>query len=169
MTVFSDVAKINRAFGNHKGRKGRKTGQYKLDQRFLNQVRNIAGDGTNGLQGEVKELYTAIAAGDIEGARDALGDIIVFAFGGFHILGANGDKDLKAITTSLYSRLVKDQDALDRTVAKYDALGVPTYTEGAFPTMAVKVKTTVIGTDGEEYVAGKFLKSIDYKKPVFQP
>lgn len=167
MTTFNDVAKINRAFGNPKGRKSKKTGELQLTERFQNVIKNIAGDGTNGLQGEVKELYKALAEGDVEEVRDALADIIVFAHGAQHALGVDGTKDLKAVTDSLYSRLVVDQTALDATIAKYAALGVQTYVEGEFPTKAVKVKETVIGTDGEEYVKGKFLKSIDYKKPVF--
>ncbi len=168
MTSFSDVAKINRAFGNPKGRKSKKTGQLQISERFINQVKNIAGDGSTGfLQGEIKELYEAIAKGDIEGIRDALCDAKVFIEGAQHILGVNGDKDMKAVTTSLYSRLIKDQATLDLTVAKYSALGVETYQEGKFPTMALKVMETVIGTDGEEYVKGKFLKAVGYSTPVF--
>jgi len=160
MSAFQDVATVNTAFGNPKGTPV-------ISERFVNLVRNIAGDGSNGLQGEVKELYKAIAENNVEEARDALCDIIVFAHGGQFYLGVDGDADLKAVTDSLFSRLCKNTEELAHTLNKYQALGVETYSEGVFPMVAVKVKETVIGKDGEEYVKGKFLKSVNYKKPVF--
>ena len=162
MTAFTNVATVNEAFGNPKG-------QPVITGRLINQIRNIAGDGSNGLQGEVKELYTAIEKNDLEGVRDALCDIMVFALGAQHFLGVDGDLDMKAVTNSLFSRLCQDQVDLDATVAKYRALGIQVYTEGAFPRVAVKVAQTVIAEDGEEYVKGKFLKSVSYTKPVFPP
>lgn len=155
MTTFNDVAKVNKAFGNRKGRSP------KLDARFIKQVENIPG--------EYIELQDAIAEGNIDKVRDALGDIIVFAFGGFHFLGANGDKDLKVITDSLYSRLCQDQADLDATVAKYTALGLKVYTEGKFPRACVKAAEDFVDAQGNDYRKGKFLKSVSYKQPVFAP
>lgn len=155
MTTFNDVARVNKAFGNRKGRKP------KLDTRFVKQIENIPG--------EYDELQKAIAEGNIDEVRDALGDIIVFAFGAFHFLGANGDKDLKAITDSLFSRLCQDQADLDATVAKYTALGLKVYTEGKFPRACVKAAEDFVDAAGNDYRKGKFLKSVSYHKPVFAP
>lgn len=152
MTAFSNVAQVNKAFGNPKGKPV-------VTDRLVSQCENI--------KDEFDELLLALGRRDVTKVRDGLCDIMVFAYGALHFLGVNGDRDMKAVTDSLFSRLCQDQADLDATVAKYEALGLEVYTEGKFPTACVKCAKDFTDAGGNQYRKGKFLKSVSYTEPVF--
>lgn len=160
-TSFALVAAMNTAFNNPKG------DPHNVDwARLKSQVENI--------RRELKETLDAIEARDLEQTRDGLCDIQVFAMGGQHFIGVDGDADMAAVVEGVMTRFCRNQEELDATMAKYDALGVTYYGEGAFPTYCLKSARDQTdqgdeGGNGDEYPKGKFLKSVGYKTAVFPP
>lgn len=73
------------------------------------------------------------------------------------------------IHASNLSKVCPDEADFKKTQAKYKKLGVAVYGEKTDKGIVVKVSETVVGTDGEEYPKGKFLKSVSYKKPDLTP
>lgn len=122
------------------------------------------------IDGEVKELLLALEARNIDKVRDALCDIMVFALGAYHFTGYDADADMAAVLAGVMTRFCKDQDALDRTLAKWAALGVTdVYTQGQFPRLCVKSGSDQKANNGDFCPKGKFLKSADYADTVFPP
>lgn len=100
---------------------------------------------------------------DLEEVRDASRDIVVFADGGHHLMGIDGDRDMQAVIDGVMTRFVKDEADLTATVDMHCAKGVKTtYTEGAYPCMILKS-----GIDQPDAPKGKFLKSASYKPTEF--
>lgn len=151
-TVFQRVSAMNEAFKNPKGNPLRISGP-----KLMSQVSNI-------LKEYEAELLPAIKEGRVDDIRDALADIIVFAFGGFHFMGYDGDRDLHCVIDALYSRFCRDTAHLEQTKKHFDGLGVKYYIEGQFPTCCLK---SLEDQGDGEYPKGKFLKAMDYHKPVF--
>lgn len=189
--MFAIVAEMNIAFGNAQGvahhllphaPDGSPQPQPLHDgawERLQKQCDNIGGkltveslDGQhNGIiNGEVLELLRAIKRRDLDGTRDALCDIMVFALGAFHIAGLDADADMQAVIDGVMTRFCRNEAELDQTVEKYAKLGITkVYTVGAFPTLALKVAEDQVGTNGEQFPKGKFLKSVSYRDTVFPP
>lgn len=96
---FKMVAEMNLAFGNPSDRRSVVYNDDEAAQAFWakvsSQLKNV--------QDEINELMTAVAEKNVNGIRDALCDIRVFLFGGFHIMGHNFDYD-----TSELNRTMKD-------------------------------------------------------------
>lgn len=171
-TPFELVSAMNVVFGNPKG------DPRNIDwTRVRNQCKNI-GD-------EFAELMTALGADDesaarirwavsqinytnepnVEEVRDALCDIPVFATGGQHIMGVDGDADMAAVIEGVMTRFVKDPADMKATMALHAKKGVTdTYVEGDFPTAILKS-----ASDQPDAPKGKFLKSASYKPTVFPP
>lgn len=121
---------------------------------------------TKGVESELIELHEKIAKHDLEEVRDALCDIIVFAYGGLHELGVDGDEDMRAVLKGVMSRFCKDENQLEKTIEMYVGKGVETYSEGSFPFVCVK---SAKDQQMPEYPKGKFLKPVGVQKPVFNP
>ena len=100
---------------------------------------------------------------NLEQVRDSSRDVVVFADGGHHLMGIDGDRDMQAVIDGVMTRFVKDQADLDATIEKHAKAGVlEVYTEGSFPTMIVKS-----AADQPDAPKGKFLKSASYKQSQF--
>lgn len=100
---------------------------------------------------------------DVDGVRDAGCDVMVFDYGMFHLMGINADYDMSSVLAALMTRLIKNEDDLVQTRAKYAANGVTlTYTQGEFPTMVLKSSI-----DQPDAPKDKFLKAASYKLPTF--
>jgi len=154
--MFAFVKRMNTAFGNPEGNPSN------IDwNRLKSQVANI--------QDEFNEtMDDGIGPQDLEKTRDGLCDIMVFALGAFHFMGLDADADMQAVLEGVMTRFCKDQDALDRTKAKYDALGVAYYVEGEFPTVCLKSAKNQPDPKGAGSLPkGKFLKSVDFQDTVF--
>jgi len=158
MTMYSDVAHMNLAFGNASGDP--------LDpnwDRLYNQAKNI-GDEFTELMGK------GIAMKNITEVRDGICDILVFTLGLAQMAGLPVEDDMRAVYESNMSKFCADQADVDATVAKYDALGVESYVEGEFPMKRVKSAKDQADINGKaDYRKNKMLKSVNYKEPVFVP
>lgn len=175
-TSFALVAAMNVAFHNPKG------DYSNLDpQRLSKQMLNVAD--------ELGEFYKAMGASKaiIEAGvaafkehirealadpdntpdrikmRDAMCDVQVFAMGGQHFMGVDGDDDMAAVVGGVMTRFIKDDADKAATIAKHAAAGVTdVYFEGEYPTMVMKS-----GSDQPDAPKGKFLKSASFSEPVF--
>lgn len=159
ITNFFRVSHMNHMFGNPKG----DPKEINMD-RLLKQVNNIPG--------EYSEFLTALTAGDVPQMRDALCDIMVFAYGAFHFMGYDADADMATVVEAVMTRFCKNREDLEDTVTKYVRLGFPPEVlrvEGEFPYKCVKVAADFTAPDGEYFPKGKFLKSASYKQPVLLP
>lgn len=111
---------------------------------------------------------------------DGLIDMVVFIEETFHKQGWDYDSYLLLVVNSLFTRFCANDDQLERTKAKYDAMGVMYRVEGSFPTVCLKSSVDQwLGRDGTVYLEGvpkttfewpegKFLKCVDYKQPDIQ-
>ena len=122
------------------------------------------------ITGKFRELCEAVDARDIESLRDAVAGLLVTAYGMPSVIGYDADADMLAVTSSLLSRFDSTPDAATATRAKYEALGVRTFTrttEVNGQTYYVTLSSVdQIGTDQEFYPAGKFLKAVGFSQPV---
>jgi predicted HAD superfamily Cof-like phosphohydrolase len=172
MSNFSRVSKMNVAFGNPKG------DPHTIDfDRVRKQCLNLVD--------ELGELFVALGANpasvkyyvsnlkhaasvssqpvDVDGIRDALCDLHVFAYGAHHFMGIDADKDMDAVVDGVMTRFVKDIHDMEATIKLHAAKGVTaTYIEGEFPTAVLKS-----AKDQPDAPAGKFLKSVSYSDTIF--
>lgn len=151
-TPNARIAEMNTAFGNPRGNPS------SIDhQKLKSQCKNILD--------EYIELMDAIAAGDLDGVRDALCDIQVFASGAQHMMGVNADADMHAVIDGVMTRFIKTPDDRLATMMMHHAKGVTEiYFEGDYPRMVMKSKV-----DQPDAPKGKFLKSASYSATVFPP
>lgn len=177
LSSFRQVAAMNVAFGNPAG------DPYAVDvARLQSQMLNVVD--------ELGEFYVAtgcdaalVAAGveafkahiteamagdeefgmDFIKARDAVCDIQVFAMGGQHFMGVDGDDDMRAVVEGVMTRFIKDDADKAATIAKHAAKGVTeVYFEGEYPRMVMKS-----AKDQPDAPKGKFLKSASFREPDF--
>lgn len=177
MSNFDLVSKMNEAFGNPKGDPNN------IDwDRVRRQCRNIFDENCElmvalgadpDIIGTIKESIEAILSSsltwsqdvevDVEGVRDALCDVHVFAYGAHHMMGVDADRDMDSVVSAVMSRFVKDEADLIATKEKFNANGVlETYIEGSYPTLVLKS-----AVDQPDAPKGKFLKAASYRQPTF--
>jgi predicted HAD superfamily Cof-like phosphohydrolase len=151
-TPFQRVAEMNTAFGNPKGNASN------IDwKRLRSQCLNILD--------EYNELLVALSREEVEGVRDALCDIQVFANGAQHLMGVDGDADMHAVVDGVMTRFIKDEDDKIATISMHRAKGVTeVYFVGEYPKMIMKSER-----DQPDAPKGKFLKSASYSNTVFPP
>lgn len=161
-SIFQLVAQMNEAFGNPRGN------PHAIDwARVQQQARNIAGDHN---KDEYGELSDAIAVQSVDDARDAFCDIIVFALGGLHLMGYDGDEDVTEVLRAVTTRFCRNEDHLAQTLAHYAQLGIRhVYTGGEFPRKWVKTSGEQQDHKGERYSSNKFLKALGYEQPKLRP
>lgn len=105
----------------------------------------------------------ALGMRDLDGVRDGLCDIMIFALGAYHFLGLDADADMRTVTLAVMTRFIKDDADKQATIAKHAAKGVTdVYFEGVYPTMIMKSARAQFDAP-----KGKFLKSASYREPVF--
>lgn len=122
---------------------------------------------------ELRELIKSIEERDLKELRDVYCDLIVFATGGLFRLGADTHKDMHRVADALLTRFDRTPEDALKTKDKYIALAVETETrttvvDGVTYYVTVSTKDQ-IGNDGEQYTAGKFLKSYQFSTATFEP
>lgn len=172
-TNFELISQMNVAFGNPQGNPMR------IDQdRVRSQCKNILDEYTELLRAlgadetSIQALLDANAQvvfdSDhfvLDGVRDALCDVQVFGLGGFHFMGIDADRDMRAVHQGVMTRFIKDESDKQATIALHAAKGVnEVYFEGDYPTMVMKS-----ARDQPDAPKGKFLKSASFSEPVFYP
>lgn len=151
---------MNTAFGNNEGSlENLKAIEVPAWQRLEKQCTNIGH--------EFDELVQALAQKDSTEVRDALCDILVFTLGAFHFMGVDADADMRAVFDSNMSKFCSNEQELKDTCGKYADLGIIFYTAGEFPCKYLKSSQDQEDNTGERYPKGKFLKGINFKKPIF--
>lgn len=170
-TPFQRVAAMNIAFGNPVGDPanidwGRVRKQCLNIPDELGELLIALGAAPAGVRKSIAILKANTVfekAPDVEEVRDALCDVNVFAGGGQHMIGVDGDADMNAVLDGIMTRFCRDAVELQATLDHWSANGVSqTYIEGEFPKMVVKS-----AEDQLDAPKGKFLKSVGYRKPVF--
>lgn len=123
---------------------------------------------------EWEEFLESIANKDMTQLRDDVGDMLFTVYGMAARMGFPADLDFKAICESQYSKFDKTASDQALTAAKYDSIGVATYYEVKTRNDGTRVWVTYsskdqTGSDKKFYPAGKWLKSVNFKEPVFTP
>lgn len=123
---------------------------------------------------EWEEFLESIANKDMVQLRDDVGDMLFTVYGMAARMGFPADLDFKAICESQYSKFDKTASDQALTAAKYDSIGVATYYEVKTRNDGTRVWVTYsskdqTGSDKKFYPAGKWLKSVNFKEPVFTP
>jgi hypothetical protein len=99
----------------------------------------------------------------LNGVRDGLSDIHVFAYGAHHFMGIDADRDMYSVIDGVMTRFIKNEADKEATIKFHAERGVTdVYFEGDYPTMIMKS-----GSDQPDAPKGKFLKSASYTEPVF--
>lgn len=169
---FERVCDMNVAFGNPRGN------PLNMDlDRVRSQCRNLLDEFCEiqlalGASHEAVQAVRSAASAisypgqvDIDGVRDGLCDIHVFAYGAHHLMGVDADRDMQTVVNAVMTRFIKDEADKQATIAKHAAKGVTeVYFEGDFPTMVMKS-----AVDQPDAPKGKFLKSASYCEPDFPP
>lgn len=152
-SMFFGVKNMNDAFGNFEG------DPHEIDwPRLRRQLSNVGK--------ELNEFEEAASKQDLEGSRDAICDIMVFALGGYHFMGLSADDDMRAVLEGVMTRFCRTEMDLEATRAKYDELGITYDVHGSFP--MVYLKSNKDQGDGE-YPLGKFMKSSSYRVAILPP
>lgn len=175
-TNFMLVAHMNNAFGNPKGFAN------KIDwERIAKQSLNIADElaETFVAMGADKSQAKAAAAifkktledlrtnsngkVDVNGVRDGLSDIHVFAYGAHHLMGIDADRDLASVIDGVMTRFIKDDKDKQASILVHAAKGVTDVSfEGNYPTAIMRSNS-----DQPDAPKHKFLKSASYVDTVF--
>lgn len=174
MTNFQKVADMNVAFGNPKG-DPKESDIIRLRKQCLNIVDELAelmiamgadSQAMKSTAGQFKQLACQITRPvSINGIRDGLCDIHVFAYGAHHFMGIDADEDMGAVLNGVMTRFIKDAEDKQLTIDLHARKGVTdVYFEGEYPTMVMKS-----ASDQPDAPKGKFLKSFSYSDTVFAP
>jgi hypothetical protein len=129
------------------------------------------------IEREWVELNTHIedkdAGENLANIRDDLCDVLVTVYGMGYLLGLDLDADMLVATEALKSRFDTTPEDYEHTRQKYLALGVPVMcrivSRNGMQYYVTVCTSDVIGTNGEKYVKGKWLKSYKFHEPVYSP
>lgn len=118
-------------------------------------------------------LYQSLAENlekspEFEGIIQALLTLIDLALGLYNLFDHPDlvEEDMHAVYVSNMSKFCTNKAEEIASITKYQEMGVLVLTEGEYPTVCVKSgKDQTV--DGVFYPQGKFLKGVNYKKPVF--
>lgn len=177
-TNFMLVAHMNNSFGNPKGFASN------IDwNRIAKQSLNIAD--------ELAETFVAMGADkakakdaaalfkltlenlringsgkvNLNGVRDGLSDIHVFAYGAHHLMGVDADRDLASVIDGVMTRFIKNEKDKQASTLLHAANGITDVVfEGEYPYMIMRSNS-----DQPDAPKHKFLKSASYSDTVFYP
>jgi Phosphoribosyl-ATP pyrophosphohydrolase len=167
-TMFEQVSEMNEAFGNPIGDPTKIQDQREA---HLRQCQNIGSEFQELMKafGFVVEMEFRRDAAlppwapvDVDAARDALCDIMVFALGAFHRMGIDAERDMTEVVDAVMTRFCADPGQLTATVEKYEKAGVKFEVLGNFPRVFLR---SAMDQQMPEYPKGKFLKSVGYRTP----
>lgn len=124
------------------------------------------------LASEMAALQRNSRKGKYEEAVNAVINLVMTCYRIEVSFGIPTDSDFEEVCRKLLTRLCSSEEVAISTVKKYsDEYGIETYITGSpfIPGMfAVRSLEDQVGTDGENYPAEKFLKSIEFGEPVFK-
>lgn len=159
MSNFKDVFALNSVF---------KIAQTTKDEQNFDELKSQLAL----IDEEFEELKEAIANEDWEQVKDAVGDILVVTYGMGYRANFDCDKLMQSISASNFSKLCRNQEEIDATVAYYDSIGVETFVEETVlndeTVWAIKsAKEQTYTEDGKvkSIKKGKFLKNINWFEP----
>ena len=152
-------------------RAGRTPVKTPLAQTIINQF--------NLIESELEEGKLAAAAGDLDGVRDAVCDIVLLAFGQEgHIEGINLDDDFKTMCTYNMTRIPQTIEEAYATVDKYTDLGIETEIKTIYLDLpefqgylypVVCINKDQWDVKGNHYAPNKFVKSVNFIDATFEP
>lgn len=132
----------------------------------------------NLIESELEEGKMAAAAGDLEGVRDAVCDIVLLAFGQEgHIDGLNLDADFKTMCAYNMTRIPQTIEEAEETKEKYKKLGVETEAKTIYLNLpqfegylypVVCVNKDQWDSKGNHYPPNKFVKSVKFQDAAFE-
>lgn len=152
-------------------RAGRTPVKTPLAQTIINQF--------NLIESELEEGKLAAAAGDLDGVRDAICDIVLLAFGQEgHIEGINLDDDFKTMCAYNMTRIPQTIEEAYATVDKYTDLGIETEIKTIYLDLpefqgylypVVCINKDQWDVKGNHYAPNKFVKSVNFIDATFEP
>ena len=152
-------------------RAGRTPVKTPLAQTIINQF--------NLIESELEEGKLAAAAGDLDGVRDAVCDIVLLAFGQEgHIEGINLDDDFKTMCAYNMTRIPQTIEEAYATVDKYTDLGIETEIKTIYLDLpefqgylypVVCINKDQWDVKGNHYAPNKFVKSVKFIDATFEP
>ena len=152
-------------------RAGRTPVKTPLAQTIINQF--------NLIESELEEGKLAAAAGDLDGVRDAVCDIVLLAFGQEgHIEGINLDDDFKTMCAYNMTRIPQTIEEAYATVDKYTDLGIETEIKTIYLDLpefqgylypVVCINKDQWDVKGNHYAPNKFVKSVNFIDATFEP
>jgi NTP pyrophosphatase (non-canonical NTP hydrolase) len=159
MSSFTDVATMNKVFGNPEGTFG------DFDMQKVKMYLGL-------IKEEVAELEEALDSGDWVNAVKENMDVLVVAYGLAHVMGIDADARMKQVSDSNMSKTcantVEAEETRDFYMAEY---GLNTVSE--MVALADKSLRIIVKVDGDQVVSGKFyphgkfLKGVGYDTPDF--
>ncbi len=156
MTRFKEIAEFNESFGNGAGDPSSPDwvaiqAQYEM------------------IKSELEEIAEGIEKRDLTLVRDGAGDVLVTAYGMFHRIGHDADKDLTEINRSNNTKLCRGTDIAVRTARKYEKGGVAIkYYYPGDGRVAVLSAKYQYDLQGRFIPAGKLLKSVEFEEPILE-
>ena len=151
-------------------RAGRTPVKTPLAQTIINQF--------NLIESELEEGKLAAAAGDLDGVRDAVCDIVLLAFGQEgHIEGINLDDDFKTMCAYNMTRIPQTIEEAYATVDKYTDLGIETEIKTIYLDLpefqgylypVVCINKDQWDVKGNHYAPNKFVKSANFIDAAFE-
>jgi len=155
MTNFEKSSEFNTLFGNERG-----------------DPSNVDWDAARAqfalILEEFTELSLAIGEHNIKEVRDGAADLLETTYGLLHRLGFDANKDYDAVYRSNMSKFCEYRSTAEATRNRYLMMGVSCYIKQIDKYYAVISKYDQKDDKGKTYAAGKLLKSIEYKEPVFE-
>lgn len=159
-TDMAETVRLNLAAGNFIDHTNDETALPEVYEKNIRRQLNIDAS-------ECGELWEAYVAGDVSLFRDALADKAITLNGFQNILPFSMTADYRAAVANNFTRFDLEPMQAFETQAKYKAIGVKTdifqiyLTEGETATtyLVNKVSEDCVGTDGNEYAKGKWVKS----------
>lgn len=141
----------------------------------LKYTREEAALSTLTLMGVCEEAATLVAIHGLEAYGEKLNahmeTMLRIACRIGHMHGYPVEQDLQAVVDSNFTKFDKTEDDAWQTKAKYSQLGVDTeYHQASYEgtkLYVTKVATAGKGSDGKNYPAGKWVKSVNFKEPVY--
>lgn len=126
------------------------------------------------IEGEWDEMCESVEVGNIDTLRDDIADVLFTVYGMAARLGIPADLDFKKVCESQFTKFDNTIDEALATRDKYLEMGITTYYDEQIRKDGTKIYVTYsainqTGKDNKSYPAGKWLKSCNYKEPIFDP
>ena len=156
MSNFKNVVKLNRVYGANT------TDSQNLDWNPIEFQADL-------IKEELDELMEAVKNKDYQEVKDAIGDILVTAYGMGYVASFDCDKLMDNIDQSNMSKVHYSMEDAKKSQEYYKNLGVPSFivdVEYANRKYYIlKSDATIIGSDHKVYKKNKVLKGMNFYAP----